>query len=136
MWVWVLWGPRGLSGKVSLIPRSSRIFLGCVFISFLNCLKVRDFLVTNGTSQLILAAELRRRHSAQLQAEPLAVWEQSVAPSQPSLSPASGDTPTPFPTSPGFLCLLVTMGTVSGYQDKSTLGLSPSLPTGFLSMRT
>lgn len=92
-------------------------------------------MVTNGTSQLILAAELWRRHSAQLQAEPLAVWEHSMAPRQPGLSAVSGDTPTPFPISPGFLCLLVTTGTVSGYQDKSTLGLSPSLPTGFLSTR-
>lgn len=55
------------------------------FISFLNCLKVRGFLVTNGTSQLILAAELRRRHNAQLQAEPLAVWEQNVALACPRL---------------------------------------------------
>lgn len=92
-------------------------FFGVFFISFLNRLKVRGFLVTNGTSQLILAAELRRRHNAQLQADPLAVWEQSVALSQPGLSQALETPPSPFPTSPGFLCLLVTTGTVSGYQD-------------------
>lgn len=137
MWAWVLWGPRGLSGKVSLIPCSSFFFFfWCVLISVLSCLKVRGFLATNGTSQLILAAELRRRHNAQLQAEPLAVQEQSVALSQPGLSPVSGNTLHPFPTSPGFLCLLMTTGTVSGYQDKSTLGVSPFLPTGFLRMRT
>lgn len=82
----------------SLLPPH---FFFLVFISLLNHLKARGFLVTNGVSQLILTAQLRRRRDARLQAEPLAAWEQSMALNRPGLSPISGGTYLPSPTSLG-----------------------------------
>lgn len=59
-------------------------------------------MVTNGASQLILSVELRRRHNAQLQAEPLAAWEQ-CGPEPAWLVPHLwGHAPSIPPTSLGY----------------------------------
>lgn len=85
------------------MPYSGLIFpLFLVFISLFSCLKARGFfLVTNGARQLILVAELRRRHGARLQAQPLPAREQcgsEPAPLVPRLwghAPSSSHLPGP-----------------------------------------
>ena len=99
-----------------------------VLISLLSRWKARGFLVINGECQLILAAKLRRRHDARLEAEPLAAWEQRVAPGQPSLSPVSGDTHPPPPTSPGWsspASLQIPVGTVPEHGRRGPSQPSP-----------